>query len=355
MTGLQARHGRRHRARVRTPRRGRRLRLQGQRGAGRRPTATAATGATSGPCAPTTTRTWTSCRRCRSSTSTTSSGRSSPTTARSRRPSSPRAPTAPRRWPRRRCSRPGSWSPAGRYAGRCCRRPSRVEQGAVVEGSVLMNGVRVGAGAVVRNAILDKEVVVPAGCRDRRRPGDRRQARLHGRGRPDRPRQGPALPRRVREPATRRARPTPMRRILGTLVATAALAIDGRLRLVDVLDGPGPRTARPPGPITGATGPAADLADGWRGAGLDERPRCWTPRRTCGSFSQQFRAPASCPAGSRRPSSRPKQSGYLVYGAVVAVRLRPATGRGRLAGREAVTSRSSRARWPARCRSAWRR
>ena len=72
MRRLQARHGRRHRAGVRAARRGRRLRLQGQRRCPARPTATAATGATSGPCAPTTRRTWTSSRRCRCSTSTTS-------------------------------------------------------------------------------------------------------------------------------------------------------------------------------------------------------------------------------------------------------------------------------------------
>ena len=94
---LQARHGRRHRARVRTPQRGRRLRLQGQRGAGRDRPRPRLLARRRDDAAPTTTRTWTWSRRCRSSTSTTPTGRSTPPTARSRRSSSPRAPTAARR------------------------------------------------------------------------------------------------------------------------------------------------------------------------------------------------------------------------------------------------------------------
>ena len=66
----------------------------------------------------------------------------------------------------------------------------RVDSGAIVSDSVLMNGVHVGAGAVVRNAIIDKSVDIPAGTRigvdQDAGPG----ARLHGRGRPDDPRQG---------------------------------------------------------------------------------------------------------------------------------------------------------------------
>ena len=101
------------------------------------------------------------------------------------------------RSPRRRCSRPGSWSRVDRYAGRCCRPAVRVEQGAVVEDSVLMNGVRIGAGAVVRNAILDKEVVVPPGAEIGVDQELDAQARVHGRGRAHRARQGSVVPRRL--------------------------------------------------------------------------------------------------------------------------------------------------------------
>ena len=74
---LQARHGRRHRAGLRRPRRGGGLRLQGQRRARLHRPRPRLLARRRDDATPTTTRTWTSSRRCRSSTSTTSTGRSS--------------------------------------------------------------------------------------------------------------------------------------------------------------------------------------------------------------------------------------------------------------------------------------
>ena len=71
----------------------------------------------------------------------------------------------------------------------------RIEQNAEVSDSVLMHDVKVGAGAIVRNAILDKNVVDPARRAPRCRPRGGPRPRLHGRGRADRPGQGPDLPR----------------------------------------------------------------------------------------------------------------------------------------------------------------
>ena len=53
---------------------------------------------------------------------------------------------------------------------------------AEVEDSILMHGADVGRGAVVRRAIVDKDVRIAPGARDRRRPGGRSRA-LHGVGR----------------------------------------------------------------------------------------------------------------------------------------------------------------------------
>ncbi len=145
---------------------GRRLRLQGQRRARARPTATAATGATSGRSAPTTPRTWTSSRRCRSSTSTTSTGRSTPPTARSRRPSWCRAPTAARPRVDEAVLSPGVVVSGGTRAQARCSRPA-VSVGAGAEVDRLgadERRPRSARGAVVRNAILDKNVVVPPGA-----------------------------------------------------------------------------------------------------------------------------------------------------------------------------------------------
>ena len=69
---LQARHGRRHRAGVRTAFAGRRLRLQGQRGAGLHRPGPRLLARRRDARRRTSPRTWTSCRRCRCSTSTTS-------------------------------------------------------------------------------------------------------------------------------------------------------------------------------------------------------------------------------------------------------------------------------------------
>ena len=83
---LQARHGRRHRAGVRARKgAGRRLRLQGQHGAGLDRPRPRLLARRRDDRRPTTPPTWTSSRRCRSSTSTTSTGRSTRPTARSRR------------------------------------------------------------------------------------------------------------------------------------------------------------------------------------------------------------------------------------------------------------------------------
>ena len=161
---------------VRAPRRGRRLRLQGQRGAR----------------APTdrdrgywrdvgTMRSYYDAHmdlvsvRCRSSTSTTTSGRSSPTTARTRRPSSSTAGTAEfgeahqlDRLPRRASSRGAHVDELGarRRAATSTRAPRSTD-------SVLLDGVEVGRHAVVRRAIIDKNVVVPEDARIGRRPRGR--------------------------------------------------------------------------------------------------------------------------------------------------------------------------------------
>ena len=99
----------------------------------------------------------------------------------------------------------------------------RIEQNAEVSDSILMHDVRVGAGAIVRNAILDKNVVVPPGRPGRRRPRGGPGPRLHGRGRPDGARQGPAVPVLTPEPRGAAARPTGMARLLPALAATALL------------------------------------------------------------------------------------------------------------------------------------
>ncbi len=167
--GLQARHGRRHRARLRTPQRGRRLRLQGQRVPG-------ATDRDRGY--------WRDVGTMRSYYDAhmdlvsplpvfnlynaewpiyTSYGPQPPVKlAKGADGTDPVADEA--------LLSPGVVVSGGQVRRSVLSPAARVEQGAVVEDSVLMNGVHIGERAVVRNAILDKEVVVPAGRRDRGRP-----------------------------------------------------------------------------------------------------------------------------------------------------------------------------------------
>src|SRR5207342_1413426 len=124
-------------------------------------------------------------------------------------------------------------------------------------------------------------------CRDRRRPGDGRQARLHGRGRSDRARQGPAVPRRVTEPATGLARLTPMRRILGTLMATAALAATAGCGSSTSSATAGPDSPSA-GPITGAKVlPLISLTGG--GGQVSTSPTLLDTPATVRAFTQQFR------------------------------------------------------------------
>ncbi len=180
---------------VRAPRRGRRLRLQGQRGARRRPTATAATGATSGPLA-----SYYDAHMDLISPLPvfnlynfdwpiyTSYGPQPPAKlvrGRARRAARRRRRRAVAR--RRGHRRPGL--PVGALA-----RGLRHVQGARSATRCCSTACSVGEGAVVRSAIIDKNVDGPARRPDRRRPRGGPRPRLRGRGRPDGHRQGAAVP-----------------------------------------------------------------------------------------------------------------------------------------------------------------
>ena len=167
-----------------------------------------------------------------------------------------------------------------------------------------MNSVRIGAGAVVRNAILDKEVVVPAGRRARGRPGAGQEAWVHGRGRADRARQGPGLPRRVREPRPVTTRRTGMRPRLGLLLVC-------------------PRSSRSP----------------WPGAA--RRPRPPRPTRPEPSASE----PSMMSAG---PIPGARVLPLVTIHAVAGHGLDAGDAAGHARAADAPSSSSSRARW---CRS----
>ncbi len=202
--GLQARHGRRPRARTSSPRAPPASTTSSTTTSRARPTATATTGATSGPWTPTSRRTRTSSPSTRCSTSTTTSGRCTRGTPVCRRrssstpdrtgsatrptPSSPRASSCPAPPCPAPCSPPGSY----------------LHSWAAVSDSVLMDGVKVHRHAQVHRAILDKNVIVADARTDRARPRARPRARVHGDRERDH-RRAEGLHRR----AVRRARPRP--------------------------------------------------------------------------------------------------------------------------------------------------
>ncbi len=120
----------------------------------------------------------------------------------------------------------------------------------------------------------------------------------------------------MREPATPRARPTLMRRILGTLVVTAALMTTAACGSATSSTAQGPDSPSP-GPVTGAEVlPLISLT----GAGGQASPKATLldTRAHVREFSQQFRSGVLF--GRIMASvEQAKKSGHLVYGAVVAV------------------------------------
>ena len=195
----------------------------------------------------------------------------------------------------------------------------RVEQNAEVSDSILMHDVRVGAGAIVRNAILDKNVVVPPGRPRRGRPRGGPGPRLHGRGRPDRARQGAAVP--VLSPGTAPGgRPSDWH---GTTTAARAgrdRAAAGRLRrrawvhLAARRRPRTPRAHREPGGRRSPSSPGRPRAGRCR-----PRPCPWTPRRRWTPSSVSSSGPTWPTRWSARCPGASMPEGWVPAAAVIAV------------------------------------
>ena len=118
------------------------------------------------------------------------------------------------------------------------------------------------------------------------------------------------------EPLLGPARPTPMRRTLGTLLAAAALATTAGCgsasssTTATAPDSPGP------GPITGAKVLPLISQTGGGGRMSTQASLLGTPAQVA-AFTRQFRAPG---LGQRvgAAAAEAAKSGHLVYGAVVA-------------------------------------
>jgi hypothetical protein len=124
----------------------------------------------------------------------------------------------------------------------------------------------------------------------------------------------------VTEPATSPSRPTLMRRPLGTLLASAALAMTagcGSSSSSTATSGGAGPDSPSPGPIAGAEVLPLISMTGGGGRASTTATLLDTPAHVRG-FGAQFRSPA---LGHQVAAAvdRARKSGHLVYGAVVAV------------------------------------
>jgi hypothetical protein len=121
------------------------------------------------------------------------------------------------------------------------------------------------------------------------------------------------------EPATALGRPTPMRRTLGTLLATAALAVTAGCGSA-TSSAASPSAGQPdtpgPGPITGAE--VLPLISQTGGGGqVSTHASLLGSRAEVAAFTRQFQVPGLA-SRVRAAAAEAAQSGHAVYGAVVA-------------------------------------